>query len=924
MTVDHPNRSAGSSRGRAGTPGWRGVPSVVSCSPTGRRAHRRTARPAPRRRSAPTFESLEPRIVLSATHTESVAAPLASVATVQANRAYLDGLIGTDLNSSGGQALALKLTAELDRGVPRATVVLHLLQSEISRVNEVDVTYEELLGNTPTRSRLRAGLALVGRDGDTRPLEDAIIGSREYLKVRGQGTATGFLTAMYQDILGRAPSSSELAAGRAAMVGHTARVGLATALMNTKAARTLLIQDEQAWFGATVPEATARELLSRPGGLVRLQADLLASDASYQRIVSPSPSLSAPETATPQLPGYPVAPGFDLTSSVQPLGLSSSYVGEKVFSIGAGTDDVPWIGTNGGLNTYNLNTGAMTEMTSTPAPVISIAAIDMNEAYAVYGATGGENSIIHVSNGEVTTLPVLPNGDYPMQVSADPDGDVWVLAESGNLFSLTGTGTWSPISTDGYSIKEVAVGSESNIWALTTSGEGLTWTLAGGFQPNSFLTSGYTAIQATSDGAVWAYQAGYVVMKPSYGSFELLPSAAQPPQGLVLTGFVAGSMNRAFAFGYTTNNNQDDFQIDLMQIGIVDRQPIPFPTFTGDEQTAYLDLSASVTPNPAGVRVLYDTPGINWGTVEAALDATPIPANFPSDSAWQAVRSQLDQEINDVSQVYGRIDEIEQLDTQIQVINDGELNAVGQVEGLVDNNGNVNTTIRFVLEDLFEAVAGAVSDIGLSPVGATIASLLASGFSDGISYYESQNNDVPNQQVAIAYSQLQASLDSIYMQSIGGLNTDISKIVGDYGMLTTVAGAILDGQWPLDNTALPKVTEALTTTYEHYFYQTLTAANWQVVYLLNYTGFLTCPITEIISNVPTYDIFTVQVGSDSEDVYVMNLLGSTTEFDSNTGDHVPTSTLIADLANLGATTDYNFWTGAGGWSVILHVPASNS
>ena len=59
-------------------------------------------------------------------------------------------LIGTGVNSSGGQgALALKLTAELDRGVPRATVVLHLLRSEASRIDEVDVTYEELLGSSP-------------------------------------------------------------------------------------------------------------------------------------------------------------------------------------------------------------------------------------------------------------------------------------------------------------------------------------------------------------------------------------------------------------------------------------------------------------------------------------------------------------------------------------------------------------------------------------------------------------------------------------------------------------------------------------------------------------------------------------------------------------------------------------------------------
>ena len=94
-------------------------------------------------------------------------------------------------------------------------------------------------------------------------------------------------------------------------------------------------------------------------------------------------------------------------------------------------------------------------------------------------------------------------------------------------------------------------------------------------------------------------------------------------------------------------------------------------------------------------------------------------------------------------------------------------------------------------------------------------------------------------------------------------------------MLTTVAGATLDGQWPLDLSSVNQVMNAVTSEYLKYFYQTLTAANWQVVYLLNYTDYIEYPITQIIS-LPTYDIFQVPVadqdGVPTEDVYIANEL----------------------------------------------------
>jgi hypothetical protein len=97
---------------------------------------------------------------------------------------------------------------------------------------------------------------------------------------------------------------------------------------------------------------------------------------------------------------------------------------------------------------------------------------------------------------------------------------------------------------------------------------------------------------------------------------------------------------------------------------------------------------------------------------------------------------------------------------------------------------------------------------------------------------------------------------------------------------------------------------------------------------LNYTDYIEYPIDQIV-DVPNYDIYTVPLpnhdGVPVANIYIMNQLGSTTDFNSpDLGDDVPTSTLVNDIHDLGSATEYAFWTGAGAWSVIRHVPATGS
>src|SRR5262249_54075697 len=95
-------------------------------------------------------------------------------------------------------------TGLMDQGMTRAQVVAVIETSSEYQANVVQKAYQQFLH----RSAEPAGLAFWGnflQQGHTiEQLEAGIVGSAEYFQRRGGGTNTGFLTALYQDALGRA------------------------------------------------------------------------------------------------------------------------------------------------------------------------------------------------------------------------------------------------------------------------------------------------------------------------------------------------------------------------------------------------------------------------------------------------------------------------------------------------------------------------------------------------------------------------------------------------------------------------------------------------------------------------------------------------------------------------------------------------
>lgn len=98
---------------------------------------------------------------------------------------------------------------QLERGqATRAQVLDALLTSEEFRSQLVRELYQSYLHRDVDQTGLTFWVGFL-RQGTREQLETALLSSEEYYQQRGGSTPTGFLDAVYQDLLGRAPQSAE-------------------------------------------------------------------------------------------------------------------------------------------------------------------------------------------------------------------------------------------------------------------------------------------------------------------------------------------------------------------------------------------------------------------------------------------------------------------------------------------------------------------------------------------------------------------------------------------------------------------------------------------------------------------------------------------------------------------------------------------
>jgi uncharacterized protein (TIGR03118 family) len=120
-----------------------------------------------------------------------------------ANARFVDQLYQNLLNR---QADAMGLAfwmGQMDQGMTRTQVAAGIENSTEFRTDAVQNAYQQFLHRSADPAGLAFWVNSLQQGQTIEQMEAGIVGSAEYLQSRGGGTTAGFLTALYQDALGR-------------------------------------------------------------------------------------------------------------------------------------------------------------------------------------------------------------------------------------------------------------------------------------------------------------------------------------------------------------------------------------------------------------------------------------------------------------------------------------------------------------------------------------------------------------------------------------------------------------------------------------------------------------------------------------------------------------------------------------------------
>src|SRR5439155_9353628 len=146
------------------------------------------------------------------------------------NQVYLD-LLGRPVDSMGAGAW----TAWMSQGAGRAQVVLAIEQSVEYRSRLVESLYATYLGRQADGGGLNAFVSALGSGATIEQVKAAILASPEYYQKAG-GTDDGFVRALYQSVLRRAPDAAGESAWLANLANGVSRQTVASLILTSREA----------------------------------------------------------------------------------------------------------------------------------------------------------------------------------------------------------------------------------------------------------------------------------------------------------------------------------------------------------------------------------------------------------------------------------------------------------------------------------------------------------------------------------------------------------------------------------------------------------------------------------------------------------------------------------------------------------------
>jgi streptogramin lyase len=147
-------------------------------------------------------------------------------------QSWLDRVYQDLLNRPGDPAGEAAWTNLLNHGASRQTVVTMIEQSAEYRSDEVGKLYQQLLHRNADAQGLNAFVNALGSGATILQVEAAMAGSPEFFQNAG-GSNQGFVTALYSNLLHRAPDPGGQAMALVALNGGVSRQAVAGAVLSS-------------------------------------------------------------------------------------------------------------------------------------------------------------------------------------------------------------------------------------------------------------------------------------------------------------------------------------------------------------------------------------------------------------------------------------------------------------------------------------------------------------------------------------------------------------------------------------------------------------------------------------------------------------------------------------------------------------------
>jgi Tol biopolymer transport system component len=166
--------------------------------------------------------------------------PFANAQMTTATRGYIEELYFTLLNRTGDSAGVNNYTSLLEQGkLSRMQIAEAFINSLEYRQLVVRNLYSTLLKRQADPGGLNAWVNFLAAGGTTEQVQAGLIGSAEYFNTRGGGTNSGFLSALYHDVLNRAIDPSGMQSGLMALSNGVSRTTLASLILASRESDTL-------------------------------------------------------------------------------------------------------------------------------------------------------------------------------------------------------------------------------------------------------------------------------------------------------------------------------------------------------------------------------------------------------------------------------------------------------------------------------------------------------------------------------------------------------------------------------------------------------------------------------------------------------------------------------------------------------------